>query len=133
MMNETTDSPSDEEDPDAANTTNQSQGLDLINFGDKHNMAQSHSGDPSEVMQQTSYNMAKQHQPLLHEIQSLVGRHYHLKTAILCTMTTATVGIRDKHNQHRPRTKYEIDQPVCFSGPESISGFFGLMKRHQGP
>ncbi len=92
MMN-TTESPSDEDEPDAANTI--SQVLDLVNFGDEHNMAQSYNGDPTEVRQQTFDNTANQHQPLLHEIQSLVGRHYHLKTAILHTMVTATVGIRD--------------------------------------
>ncbi len=43
------DSPSDEDKPDAANTI--SQGLDLINFDDEHNMAQTHNRAPSEVKQ----------------------------------------------------------------------------------
>ncbi len=130
-MNETTDSPSDEDEPYAARTTRKV--LDLINFGNEHNMAQSPDWDLSEVRQQTSLNIAKQHRPLLHDIQSLVGPHYHLKTAILQTWATATVEIRDQHmdqhSQHRNRTKYyEIDQPVGFSSSKSTSGCFALCR-----
>ncbi len=77
-MNDTTDSPSDEDEPDAANTTNQV--LDIINSGHKHNMAQSQNGDPSEVRQQIIDNMANQHHPQLLGTQQLFDPYYRSQT-----------------------------------------------------
>ncbi len=120
MMNETTDSPSDEDEPGAASPA--TQNTNLINFGDEHNMAPSSDWDLQKVRRQIN-DMANEH--LLKQLDEI-------PSLIIAQQAATTVEIRDQHmgqhKEHRQRNKYEIDQPVDFSSSKSTSGCFAFCR-----